>query len=142
MTFLSSQVVGDNTNVGTSGGDEEAAMMGRLDGVFGRMGVEKNGKPKAKASAVAALDRVVMGEGGEEHAATLKDESCIICMNEFQAGEVVMKMPCGHWFHEGVVGGPEKQKEEKEEQGTGDDDDDEGPCDGILPWLQTSNRCK
>jgi hypothetical protein len=101
--------------------------------------VEKNGKPKAKASAVAALVREVMGKG--EHTESLKDESCIICMNEFQAGDVVMKMPCGHWFHEGVVeDGEEEKKEEKKEGGA--DDDDEGPCDGILPWLQTSNRCE
>jgi hypothetical protein len=137
LTFLSQQVVGDNTGVGRSvGGDEESAMMSRLDGVFGRMGVEKNGKPKAKASAVAALPREIMGKG--EHTESLKDESCIICMNEFVTGDVMMKMPCGHWFHEGVV--DDGKEEVKTESGV--DDNDEGPCDGILPWLQTSNRCK
>jgi len=134
LTFLSQQVVGDNTNIG-GGGDEESAMMSRLDGVFGRMGVEKNGKPKAKASAVAALERQVLGDG--EFAQGLKDESCIICMNDFTAGDVVMKMPCGHWFHEGEL---KDGKDEEKEEDLGADDD-EGPCDGILPWLQTSNRC-
>ena len=139
LTFLSSQVAGDNTNVGSSGGDEEAAMMNRLDIVFGRMGIEKNGKPKAKPSAVAALVREVMGEG--EHSDSLKDEACIICMNEFQGGETMISMPCGHWFHEGEVKQSDQSKKE-EEDAEEDEDGSEGSCDGLLPWLQTSNRCK
>lgn len=137
MTFLSSQVIGDNTNVGggEGGAREDEDLAGRLQGVLGRLGVEENSKPKAKSSAVAALVRRVMGEEEGSHTHELKDESCIICMNEFRNGDVVMKMPCGHWFHEGAEEGEEEVKE-------GDnDDEEEGPCGGIIPWLKTSNKC-
>ncbi|GLT27655.1 hypothetical protein SLA2020_026370 [Shorea laevis] len=51
----------------------------------------KSGQPPASKAAIEAMPRVEIG-GGEEG-------ECVVCLEEWGAGEVVKEMPCNHRFH-------------------------------------------
>jgi hypothetical protein len=55
-----------------------------------------------------------------------KDRTCTICFDEFQAGDVATRLPCGHWFH----AGPLKEQASFLGQAAAT-----AACPGVKQWL-------
>jgi hypothetical protein len=58
--------------------------------------------PEASASTSAAISEVVRGKKRTKSGVSKKyfsKDECAICMDNFQKGEVVRILPCGHVFH-------------------------------------------
>lgn len=39
----------------------------------------------------------------DRHRAFVRTSECAICLSDFEKGELVMELPCGHWFHKEEV---------------------------------------
>uniref|UniRef100_A0A2P2JD10 RING-type E3 ubiquitin transferase n=1 Tax=Rhizophora mucronata TaxID=61149 RepID=A0A2P2JD10_RHIMU len=63
-----------------------------LDYLFRDLAI-KNGEPPASKASIEALPCVEIGETED------KDGECVICLEEWELGGVVKKMPCKHRFH-------------------------------------------
>jgi hypothetical protein len=75
----------------------DAGVMNALSAFFGAGGAVRNSKPSTKPSVIAALDHKTFGLDPLDDSV----DSCVICMSEFAAGDVLCSLPCGHWFHSG-----------------------------------------
>ncbi|KAI3992414.1 hypothetical protein MKX01_022505 [Papaver californicum] len=78
--------------------------------------VYENQKVGASSSAIDGLKRESYSyeSGGDDHTKNNADtNTCVVCMDEFEAGTAVTYMPCSHIFHE--------------------------VC--LVPWLQENNSC-
>ncbi|KAG5232239.1 hypothetical protein OIU76_004916 [Salix suchowensis] len=56
----------------------------------------KNGQPPASKASIEAMPSVEIGEDN-------KDGECVICLEEWESGAIVRKMPCKHRFHGNCV---------------------------------------
>ena len=71
-----------------------------LDGVISQLMEQNSGSNApgpASEAAIASLPRVtidlkMLGDTGKAE--------CTICMDDVPVGQIVMSLPCGHWFHE------------------------------------------
>ena len=91
---------------GAQGGDR--GLLNALAGYMAGLGGGRNAKPATKQSCIDKLERHVVGSRGNEEC---KKQSCVICMSDFEDGEVVTSLPCGHWFHIGSAKKPNDDKE-------------------------------
>ncbi|KAL8518695.1 hypothetical protein ACS0TY_009879 [Phlomoides rotata] len=64
-----------------------------FDSLFNDLFSSKGGRPPASKASIDALESVDV-EGGENDG-----DQCVICLEEWEAGEKVKKMPCNHRFH-------------------------------------------
>lgn len=55
--------------------------------------------------------------------------TCTICMANFEPGDRVTKLPCGHWFHLG---------NDREGKNSGDEGEN---CPGVVKWLGSNSTC-
>merc|ERR1711904_157463 len=72
------------------------------------MHIHENG-PVEKPTAAEPLARLPSSICGGEH----REEGCPVCCGDFSAGEEMLELPCGHFFHRGC----------------------------IVPWLEKQNTC-
>jgi len=78
---------------------------------------------------IQSLETVEIKEGDEY--------SCGICLDDFKAGETVLKLPCKdtpHYFHF-------KEDLKKDDKELDLEKEELEECDGILPWLKIKNSC-
>lgn len=68
-----------------------------LDGDFGADGGGGFGAVPASGVAVACLTERTAGDGEEAE--------CTVCLEGYETGQAVRRMPCGHEFHEGCIFG-------------------------------------
>ena len=66
-----------------------------LESLLRDMG-NKNGQPPASKASIEAMKSVEIGEDN-------KDGECVICLEEWEYGAIVRKMPCKHRFHDNYV---------------------------------------
>ncbi|KAG6427116.1 hypothetical protein SASPL_111356 [Salvia splendens] len=55
----------------------------------------KSGRPPASKAAIEALETVEVVDGEEEE----EGDQCVICLEQWEAGEKAKRMPCKHRFH-------------------------------------------
>ncbi|GAY36667.1 E3 ubiquitin-protein ligase MPSR1 [Citrus sinensis] len=61
--------------------------------------VGKDGQPPASKASVEAMPSIKVGESEEE---ALGGE-CVVCLEEYEVGEVAREMPCKHKFHANCI---------------------------------------
>lgn len=59
----------------------------------------KDGQPPASKASVEAMPSITVGESEEE---ALGGE-CVVCLEEYEVGEVAKEMPCKHKFHANCI---------------------------------------
>ncbi|KAL2542958.1 RING/U-box superfamily protein [Abeliophyllum distichum] len=63
-----------------------------LDSLFREMFLSKDGQPPASKASIEAMTSVEIT--GNEN-----DEECVICLEEWEVGQMATEMPCKHRFH-------------------------------------------
>jgi hypothetical protein len=101
MAMLQQAMTGAGANGGSARGDDEAqhGLMNALSSLL-RGAAGHNAKPGTKKSFLDKMEhKTVTSDESDE----CKAHSCVICMSDFEEGEVVTSLPCGHWFHSGKM---------------------------------------
>ncbi|KAK6133664.1 hypothetical protein DH2020_032574 [Rehmannia glutinosa] len=65
-----------------------------LDSLFGDFFSGKNGQRPASRTSIDAMPSVEIVKGSENG-----DEQCVVCLEEWEGGEMAKEMPCKHRFH-------------------------------------------
>ncbi|KAI4314151.1 hypothetical protein L6164_027086 [Bauhinia variegata] len=66
-----------------------------LEALFSELGSNKGGQPPASKDSIDDMPSVEIGED--------EDGECVICLEEWEAGNVAKKMPCEHKFHPNCI---------------------------------------
>ncbi|KAL1551037.1 RING-type E3 ubiquitin transferase [Salvia divinorum] len=78
-----------------SSSDNSSSSSSGFDSLLEELFSRKSGRPPASKAAIEAMESVEVVDGEEEGG----DDQCVICLEEWEAGERAKRMPCKHRFH-------------------------------------------
>lgn len=120
------KIILKNENCGEDGENEDELKVKELKSRLDFLGISYAGFVEKSEFLNALRSSLCVGPGACSDAGC---PSCTICMAEFESGDRVTKLPCGHWFHCGHA-----------EEGT--DENEEGDaCPGVVKWLAANSTC-
>ena len=68
-------------------------------------------------------------------------ETCSICQDKYREGEVIMVLPCGHFFHDKNSASDQKEEKKDEKKDEKEKKHTEEIYSCIRPWLKDNDSC-
>ncbi|KAL7091401.1 hypothetical protein ACP275_12G103400 [Erythranthe tilingii] len=97
--FTQGMVIVERRSSGGGGDSGDDGSSSDFDSLINELFSGKNGRPPASKASIEALETVEI-LGGENDGV---DDQCVICLEDWVAGEKAKQMPCKHRFHGGCV---------------------------------------